>query len=285
MAPPLVRRSLTPQKVGLKEGALKDEFQVTFRIRKSVFPFLKLPPEIRNEIYQHLFERDGWLKLRSANDANFPAPPWLLKTDSPREKMIKNRDHQRRHFNWSAMTKVNRQMRMEAGPILYGQTKFEVPNKESLLRFLDVIGKTNVRRLKAISLADVRSIRTESADEVFSRLAKAKRLSTLKLCAENGPAFEYFKQSLGNAAARSIIHMGKGHRDTAGKMEMLVFEKRKYDFEEERWKHELESVDDRWLKDVLRQARKKCLRDTKSRREKLAEGQEDGHYHPYRHWN
>ncbi|KAI9778645.1 MAG: hypothetical protein M1835_004876, partial [Candelina submexicana] len=95
--------------------------------QRCVFPFQKLPPELRNRVYRYVF----------VSDENIGA-----------------RDHERKAFFRAARSFLNlsfqlscRQIHQEAAHIFYAENGFEFAYASTILRFLQRMGKHNRKLL------------------------------------------------------------------------------------------------------------------------------------------
>ncbi|KAF2664267.1 hypothetical protein BT63DRAFT_444039 [Microthyrium microscopicum] len=152
------------KKKGSKAKVVKeDTLTAEEKQRRATFPFMKLPGEIRNEIYKLclLINRNKSIKFKDPT------------SDSPGkvEVQVKKKRQQRR-FRWAATSTadqdkwrpfvphmitnvllISKQVHAEAAPFLYTNT-FNFPSQRASNAFLVTIGPTNCKLLRRITFGD-----------------------------------------------------------------------------------------------------------------------------------
>ncbi|KAI9716026.1 MAG: hypothetical protein M1812_005660, partial [Candelaria pacifica] len=98
--------------------------------QRSVFPFQKLPPELRNRVYRYVFVSDRYIGGRK---------------DSGRAFFRSARGFLNLNFQLSC-----RQIRQESAHIFYVENGFEFFYASTLVRFLQRIGKQNRKLIKTL---------------------------------------------------------------------------------------------------------------------------------------
>ncbi|KAI5200336.1 hypothetical protein E4T39_05777 [Aureobasidium subglaciale] len=136
----------------------------------EIFPFLKLPAEIRNMIYSLVLERPGY-RIRFYGKHSGVINTMWLRDDGSWLPTSKNPYS-------SSLMRVNKQINVESTPYLFSRHTFEFSDSTMLQRFLEYIGPERVQSLVAVSVK--RQFRT-SLKKAYQLLSPAVCLTKLKL--------------------------------------------------------------------------------------------------------
>ncbi|KAK4505229.1 hypothetical protein PRZ48_003192 [Zasmidium cellare] len=137
----------------ISEGPLKGRHVIMLEPVTDHFRFLALPAEIRNLIYEFLFQTSCRVAIRKVRSRYVPARPAY------------------------SVLRVNRQVQAEAAPVGYGKPQFSFNCLSDLKNFLDDIGSMS-QFLGHIGFHHHFYHRTV-ATSTFHRLKDAKRLRSL----------------------------------------------------------------------------------------------------------
>ncbi|KAF2445144.1 hypothetical protein P171DRAFT_485210 [Karstenula rhodostoma CBS 690.94] len=160
----------TAASVSKKTNKQKDE---------SSFPFLKLPGEIRNMIYQHaLTAANNHIDIHRARDEETSAltKPVRMSSGSRKNTSKDIALH---------LLRVNKQIREEATPLLYSQNNFNFRNARDLSSFLGrhALHVRDLSRIVVWDSLDLRGnvIAAQYMEMAFSLLVFAENLESLEL--------------------------------------------------------------------------------------------------------
>lgn len=127
------------------------KYHVLYRERKRArdcpsppYPFLRLPCELRNQIYEELFNFDHveLAHLHATGNGN------------GRLRMYHMKRYKKAIVPHLCFLRVNKQVNQEAGPIFYGQNEFRFSNVygfDTLAYFLRTIGENNTALVRKIT--------------------------------------------------------------------------------------------------------------------------------------
>ncbi|KAJ4349981.1 uncharacterized protein N0V89_008602 [Didymosphaeria variabile] len=190
--------------------------------KESRFPFLELPGEIRNMIYEHaLTATDRHIDIHRVLDDDTKARTKPVRQSKySGKRKYKDIVHQ--------LLRVNRQIHDEATPILYSQNAFNFFDAQGLASFLGRYS-LHVRDLSHVVICENLHFNRgtgQSIETAFSLLAFAENLQSLKL------DLTWSKNGNVKDAAQTFYHMARNWLQAVGLrkgdkragMDILVFE-------------------------------------------------------------
>ncbi|KAI9710638.1 MAG: hypothetical protein M1812_007403 [Candelaria pacifica] len=157
-------------------------------IMKKPFPFLDLPPEIRNMIYNYILQTPAGLPSSLITGArSFILSPTTFSTPNSLAGSIVEIRHplsftdepirSRRQTQRGSILRVNKQIHNEAVPICYQINSFQFMSTASLVLFLNGIGKLARENVKEVFLCWWDD--TRFSKEAFGMLARCEGLRYL----------------------------------------------------------------------------------------------------------
>ncbi|EON61555.1 hypothetical protein W97_00770 [Coniosporium apollinis CBS 100218] len=169
------------------------------------FPFMKLPTELRAQIYGHVLVAPSSVNL---SYYEHHCHRFLLRRF-------------RRRVPSTGLLLASKMVHEEVVPILYSNNRFLFDGCDALLCFLSQIGKSRIY-VKYIELGD--GYMRESAYGAFSMLAQCTRLTKLAICTEG-----FYEGKRGRTIARAFYRdaqpwleaVGYARRDNLAALEML----------------------------------------------------------------
>ncbi|KAI4223310.1 MAG: hypothetical protein L6R36_005514 [Xanthoria steineri] len=197
--------------------------------KKKIFPFYSLPAELKNKIYSYALTGDGPIYLISKRKHHYRHAIALGDTDSfGKDSRRGSYGYMRQNDNpvihkpplVPQLLGLNRQIRGETQPILYGANIFAVEDMKALHTFLANIGPKNCEYLQQISIKQLGHSRTTSslAYPAFVLLANAVNLTRLEMdCAISWGDGDRIGRAFWREAHHWIESVGrhKGRRDAA----------------------------------------------------------------------
>ncbi|KEQ95100.1 hypothetical protein AUEXF2481DRAFT_234920 [Aureobasidium subglaciale EXF-2481] len=134
----------------------------------EVFPFLRLPAEIRNMIYSLVLERPGHKLYIYGKNSGVINTLWLRDDGAPRVQQ---------HYS-SSLMRVNKQINVESIPYLFSRHTFDFSDSTMMQKFLEHIGPERIQSLVAVHVQ--KQFRT-TMRKAYQLLSPAVSLSELKL--------------------------------------------------------------------------------------------------------
>ncbi|KAI5241701.1 hypothetical protein E4T47_05787 [Aureobasidium subglaciale] len=134
----------------------------------EVFPFLRLPAEIRNMIYSLVLERPGHKLYIYGKNSGVINTLWLRDDGVPRVQQ---------HYS-SSLMRVNKQINVESTPYLFSRHTFDFSDSTMMQKFLEHIGPERIQSLVAVHVQ--KQYRT-TMRKAYQLLSPAVSLSELKL--------------------------------------------------------------------------------------------------------
>ncbi|KAL8685318.1 MAG: hypothetical protein Q9224_005864 [Gallowayella concinna] len=184
--------------------------------KKKIFPFLSLPPELKNKIYDYALVCENELDLissiislrrvvRLGDTEIVQINPWSIVYRQPSLR--------------ANLLLLNKQMHAETQPILYGANRFALEEMKTLHTFCSQIGPKNCASLQQLSIKSSGSIKYANY-AAFATLASAVNLTRLDIDCE-----VYQNSHPGKKLARGFyreahlwleaVGTAKGRRDAA----------------------------------------------------------------------
>lgn len=187
--------------------------------KKKIFPFEKLPPELRNMIYEFLFASDGAITIYS--QATGRSEPGKLKSQ---RKSSRKHSH---GIEGIRMLRTNKAIYHEALPVLYGANTFIFEGLAAITTFMkDAVPGLN--ELRDISVAATCALPTrQKAAALFVNVGK---LEQYRVCPERYGAWEVLKESFTTRVAdiarvsATFVNLSKAQVSRRRRFNILRFE-------------------------------------------------------------
>ncbi|KAF1956257.1 hypothetical protein CC80DRAFT_562962 [Byssothecium circinans] len=150
----------------------------------SPFPFLKLPPEIRNMIYKLVLVSKRGMHFQRAY-STVEKGRCLIKR---RQMHIAGKGNAKDEIN-AKLLRACKQIRNEATVLLYSCNRFQFDDAGMLPQFF-VQYATHVRDIRVITLY-IKHITSDACEKAFSALVHADQLESLELLYDLYPVSQY----------------------------------------------------------------------------------------------